>query len=143
MSFTNSISGLLLTMAAVTASAGELTVKVTNLASDQGQVIIELVDRAGYEADGENYVAVGIAVLAARPPERVHRFTNVPAGEYALQVVHDVNNNDALDYSLISGPEEPFGLSGVLQPDMDNFPVWDAVKFTLGSEPKTVSVQLN
>jgi uncharacterized protein (DUF2141 family) len=43
--------------------------------------------------------------------EVIIRFEDIPAGEYALAVLHDENNNKALDTNFIGFPKEGYGFS--------------------------------
>lgn len=38
-------------------------------------------------------------------------FDNLPEGDYAISVYHDVNNNGRLDYNVLGIPREPVGFS--------------------------------
>ncbi len=72
----------------------------------------------------------------------------VTAGEYALQVVHDLNSNHEFDYNVFTGPSEPFGVSRIRWAEADNLPDWQQVKFTLNepvftAKPVTMTVTLN
>ena len=84
-----------------------LTVVIRNIRSDTGTVAAAL-----YQSEKEfmrkNW-------QSRSTPSRVGEvqlvFENVPAGEYAVSVMHDANNNGELDKSSIGIPKEGFGFS--------------------------------
>ena len=65
------------------------------------------------------------------------RFDDLPAGDYAVLVWQDRNDNGRLDRSMFGAAQEPYGLSNDVR---DKRPDWDAVRVTLGPEPLTVRV---
>lgn len=38
-------------------------------------------------------------------------FEDLPAGDYAISLYHDINDNEELDKNLMGIPKEPFGFS--------------------------------
>lgn len=127
--------------------AADLRVNVENLQSDKGKVIIKLVNRHMYEAE-EDAAGLQRRIIATRFPAVSYTFRALPPGEYALQVVHDLNSNHEFDYNVFTGPSEPFGVSRMPWAEAENLPDWQQVKFTLNepvfsAKPVTVTVTLN
>lgn len=58
----------------------------------------------------------------------------LPAGEYALSVFHDVDDDGKLARNLIGIPKEPAGLSNNLRPKFGP-PRYRDAKFTIGAAP--------
>ncbi len=60
-------------------------------------------------------------------------FKDLPAGEYAISLFHDVDADGELDSGFMGIPKEPYGFS-------NNAPVrfgpakWDAAKFTVNGQ---------
>ena len=127
--------------------AADLRVNVENLQSAKGKVIIELVNRQMYESEDDPAV-LRSRVLQPRVPAVSYTFTELPPGEYALQVVHDLNSNHDFDFNVFTGPSEPFGLSRIRWVKAENMPDWQQVKFTLQAQvfsarPMMMTVMLN
>lgn len=85
----------------------KLTVEITNITSEEGQIILAIYNSS------ENYdKRIAFEEVKLKPEmDSVIFETNVPDGEYLVMLVHDVNNNGKLDTSFIGMPKEPVGLS--------------------------------
>ena len=90
-----------------TAAEKKLTVEITNVASEEGQIILAIYNSS------ENYdKRIAFQEVKLKPEIGTVIFeTNVPDGEYLVMLVHDINNNGKLDTSFIGMPKEPVGLS--------------------------------
>jgi|APSaa5957512622_1039677.scaffolds.fasta_scaffold72138_1 uncharacterized protein (DUF2141 family) len=69
-------------------------------------------------------------------------FKDVPYGEYAIRIFHDVNSNGKLDANFLGVPEEPYGFSnnakGFIGP-----PTFKYAKFIIDTANVTVTINLN
>ncbi len=85
----------------------KLTVEITNITSEEGQIILAIYNSS------ENYdKRIAFQEVRLKPEiDTVIFETNVPDGEYLVMLVHDINNNGKLDTSFIGMPKEPVGLS--------------------------------
>ena len=90
-----------------TAEEKKLTVQITNVTSEEGQIILAIYNSS------ENYdKRIAFQEVKLKPEiDTVIFETNVPDGEYLVMLVHDINNNGKLDTSFIGMPKEPVGLS--------------------------------
>ncbi len=90
-----------------TAEEKKLTVQITNVTSEEGQIILAIYNSS------ENYdKRIAFQEVKLKPEiDTVVFETNVPDGEYLVMLVHDINNNGKLDTSFIGMPKEPVGLS--------------------------------
>jgi len=90
-----------------TAKEKKLTVQITNIASEDGQIILAIYNSS------ENYdKRIAFQEVKLKPEiDTVIFETNVPDGEYLVMLVHDINNNGKLDTTFIGMPKEPVGLS--------------------------------
>ena len=90
-----------------TAEEKKLTVQITNIASEDGQIILAIYNSS------ENYdKRIAFQEVKLKPEiDTVIFETNVPDGEYLVMLVHDINNNGKLDTTFIGMPKEPVGLS--------------------------------
>ncbi len=68
-------------------------------------------------------------------------FENLPAGDYAVSVVHDQDADGKLDRNLIGKPREPFGFSNNVQVKFAP-PAFEKVKFTVDQKDQTIVIDL-
>ena len=136
------IKALLLIVTAVFSTSGtaaELKINITNILQLKGNLIIELVDKQGFDSD--DVISIQSVQMTVEETEMSMSLADLPPGEYALQVFQDMNNNNDIDFSIFSGPEEPFGFSN--NPEFDLIPPsWDEVKFILSQQPKQIDIRL-
>ena len=90
-----------------TAEEKKLTIQITNVTSEDGQIILAIYNSS------ENYdKRIAFQEVKLKPEiDTVIFETNLPDGEYLVMLVHDINNNGKLDTSFIGMPKEPVGLS--------------------------------
>ncbi len=95
-------------VAYVQVSAETLTIVVEDIRDAGGIVQIQvLAGQAQFEGGGaaaqflEPAVADSLTVTAA----------DLPPGEYAVRIMHDVNGNDELDVNFVGMPVEPYAFS--------------------------------
>lgn len=90
-----------------TAEEKKLTVQITNVTSEEGQIILAIYNSS------ENYdKRIAFQEVKLKPEiDTVIFETNLPDGEYLVMLVHDINNNGKLDTTFIRMPKEPVGLS--------------------------------
>lgn len=93
-------------LAAPPARALDLTVEVTGTRSEKGYVAAVLYN----ELSGWMKQSFRAERTAAGANPRLV-FRDLPAGTYALAVIHDENGNGKLDSNLIGVPTEPYGFS--------------------------------
>jgi uncharacterized protein (DUF2141 family) len=113
-----------------------LTVIIRNIRSDTGTVAAAL-----YRSDKEFMKKTWQSRSTPSRPGQVELvFENIPAGDYAVSVMHDVNKNGELDKNPIGIPKEGFGFSnnalGKFGP-----PKFKDAKFTIPPE-KTLVITL-
>lgn len=120
------------------AAAGEMRVEVRNVDAEQGQLLVAVFDRAdawlkqplrGLRLDARRGVVSGT-------------FGDLPPGEYALSVVHDLNGNGRLDSNVVGIPTEPYAFSNKATGSFGpaNF---EQAKITVGATGATVVLELN
>lgn len=109
-------------------AGGRVTVTVTleNVLNDQGDILAALHTRETFMKGGgaDNYKT------AAKAGSMTFEFRNVAPGTYGVSVLHDLNQNQRMDFQPGGMPEEPYGMSGN---DMSmGPPSFDAIKFEVG-----------
>lgn len=98
--------------AAVLTGSNTLILTVEGVRSDKGQLRAQLLARKAPDAAAET---VGYAVEAAQTGKVTMTFRNLPAGDYAVQLFHDENDNGRVEMNLAGIPTEGFGFSNIPQ----------------------------
>jgi uncharacterized protein (DUF2141 family) len=89
--------------------SGTLTVVIQDVKGTKGKVAIALYNdakvflKAKFKLDSRSVVAQNGEVTL--------QFENLPAGDYAVSVMHDENENGELDSNFVGIPTEGFGFS--------------------------------
>lgn len=113
-----------------------LTVTVNNVRSAEGQVRVAVYTKdnwLGQEPLARLWTpAKGESVTA--------KFALAP-GEYAVAVLHDLNDNGRMDYRLLRLPKEPFGFSNGAKPKLGP-PDFEDAAFALGAEGLSIAIEL-
>lgn len=91
----------------MTASAATLEVEVTGIAEAKGSVLVGVFNSKGEWLKK----AITGSKVAAKLGRVILVIENLPEGEYALSVIHDLNENGKLDSNAIGIPKEPYGFS--------------------------------
>lgn len=114
-----------------------LEVTIKNLKEPKGSV------RVGLFKDDKTFLKeawLGQVVKAADGEIKVV-FEKVPAGTYAVSIIHDKNENGELDSNFFGMPTEGFGFSndamGTFGP-----PDFAKASFVLGTEPRNLAISL-
>ena len=88
-------------------TTGTLTVEVSGMDRIDGTV------RIGLYQGADDFLAPDRVLYGAdvRVDARIvrHTFRNLPAGEYAISIFHDENDNGVLDTGWFGIPKEPYG----------------------------------
>jgi uncharacterized protein (DUF2141 family) len=89
---------------------GTLTVIITGLKNDKGEVLLALCNSEENWSSKEVEPFRAIAVpIAEKQAEAV--FEDVPFGEYAIRLFHDENSNGDLDTNFLGLPKEDYAFS--------------------------------
>lgn len=96
-------------LACTAAVAGELTIEVSGIAPNRGQVYLALYDQAeAFPITGRQRMS---QVLAPEDSHLTVHFRDLLPGKYAVAAFQDVNGNGKLDKNFIGIPKEPYGFS--------------------------------
>ncbi len=118
-------------------AAASLTVTIRGVLPQPSNLWLGVFDAATYE-DGPAPVHQSVGAAA---PETVVTFDNLPPGRIAVKVLQDLNGNGEMDTTLIGIPEEPFGLSNDIKPNM-SAPGFDETAFDLAPGPNAIVITL-
>jgi uncharacterized protein (DUF2141 family) len=90
--------------------AFDLKIELKELRSDRGHVLYLLFDHArGFPDQPERSFQQGS--LKTDKAQSGFVIKDIPAGHYALSIIHDENSNNKLDTNILGIPKEGFGFS--------------------------------
>jgi uncharacterized protein (DUF2141 family) len=127
------LAGLVFSAAVSAAESPNLRVIATNVQSDEGQVIVWVYDNKDDWLSDRYRTFKTVKVAGNRVGNSVTLELTLPAGEYALSVFQDVDNDTKLKSNFIGLPKEPAALSNNLRPKFGPPRYKDAV-FTIGNK---------
>ena len=127
---------MLLLAAAAQAQNSNLVVTVKNIKSGKGKIGVAVFNA---EEGFMNKHWKDVMVAAKTGEVRVV-FENIPAGIYAISIMHDENENGELDKNLMGMPTEGFGFSNDAM-GMFGPPSFEKAKFSHSGQ-QSISVTL-
>jgi uncharacterized protein (DUF2141 family) len=140
--FTALIVSSALALTVPLAMAADLTVTVNDLRSAKGDLLVSVVD----SEEGWNNQATPVAAEKLAVAEKSTdgkslqvKFT-LPAGRYAVQVLHDENENGKMDFNTLGIPTEGHGASN--NPVVMRRPYFSETVFELKESSTAIVVQL-
>ncbi|MCH4822823.1 DUF2141 domain-containing protein [Gramella lutea] len=120
---------------AQTEETGSITATVPNVSGTEGNVRFGL-----YSAETFMKSAPEFSVDAEiKDGKAIANFESVPAGTYAVLVMHDKNGNGKMDFDANGMPQESYGSSGNTMPYGP--PVWEESKFEFSGEKKELEIR--
>jgi uncharacterized protein (DUF2141 family) len=119
--------------------AGDLTVTVSGIDSDKGEVGCALFRGAdGFPMDSAKAESQWIK---AKTGTVECKFANVGAGDYAVSASHDLNGNRKTDTNFVGMPKEPWGVSNDARPKF-RAPRFEEARFTVKPGDSTPRVEV-
>ena len=116
----------------------KLSIKISNIQS-KGKILYVGIYRAGDEFPEFNkYWKNSKATTTSN--EMTIEF-DVPYGDYAVAVSHDLNGNGKLDKNLFGYPKEPFGFSNNYKPKLSS-PNFSDCKFSYTQQSNSIMIKL-
>ena len=118
-----------------TTTGKDIKVVINNVLSDEGKVIVSL------HSDATFMKGAGIQNLESTIKDGKVSFTfkNVPPGTYAIMAMHDVNENNRMDFEANGMPKESYGMSGNAM--SMGPPTFEDAKFTLADKEMEFSIK--
>lgn len=133
------LGGVLMTQVGTAALDNILTVELTGVRSEHGEILYRLcADKECHSNQRSNAYKEG-SVPATRGEMQLV-IDNLPEGEYSLGLFHDKNSNSKLDKNILGIPKESFGFSQLSRLPLGK-PSWNETKFNVDSN-QTISVKL-
>lgn len=137
-SFLISLAGLYFSFGA---SAQTLIVQASAFRNNSGKARVMLFNQSnGYPTNPK--LAYRIIEVPISKNKVMATFENLPKGEYAVAVHHDINGNRKFDFNLL-GESEGGGASNSAQQSTFGPPSFEKAKFDLTSERRIVLVKIN
>ena len=90
-------------------NAGELSITINNIYPVEGDIYIAIYDNDDDYMDIEKVAFQKI--VAVEGESQTIMISDMPEGEYAVSVFHDLNGDGELDTNGIGIPSEPYGFS--------------------------------
>lgn len=128
---------LALAVAAGTAHAGDLAIRIDDVKTTQGQLMVALYS----SADGFLKDSVRASAAPATAGSTTVVFKDLPAGDYGIALYHDANGNGKMDRNAMGLPVEDYAFSNNAIGNMGP-PSFDQAKFALPQGGTTVTVSL-
>ncbi len=113
--------------------AHDLTIVVTGLRNDRGEVQFSLYNKEGTIPDKalDKYYKMERVPITGTTVKAL--FKDLPEGRYAVSVFHDENNNSKIDKGLLM-PKEGVGLSNYKTINLFNLPNFKKASFPLNRD---------
>lgn len=119
------------------AQKSTVSVKITNIKSQKGTILIGLFDSE------KNFLKASMKAEKMKAKEGGMKvsFDSIPAGTYTVSVVHDENDNGNLDTNFMGIPSEPYGISKKGK-NMFGPPSYEKAKFNVTDENVELIISL-
>ncbi|WP_353483719.1 DUF2141 domain-containing protein [Haliscomenobacter sp.] len=119
---------------------GALTVKVTNVQAYQGSIRMAVYNNEKtFPSEKQNFCGAMTSLAPGTLPKLTCE--NLPFGQYAVAVYHDLNNNGKMDKNAMGIPTEPYGFSNNVQVKWRQ-PKWADAAFVLSTAKQELTVSL-
>ncbi|MEM7550082.1 MAG: DUF2141 domain-containing protein [Bacteroidota bacterium] len=118
-------------------SKSQLAISITGLRANKGQIVLALDnDERNYKSKKDCFKGYFLKVENNQANIIIE---DLPTGEYAIKVYHDVNNNGKLDKNMIGVPSEPYAFSNNAKGFL-GIPDFDEVKFPVREQREVVTI---
>ncbi len=121
------------------AHAADLTVTLTNIESDKGQVVISVFDTKKTFKDKSDPIA-SITIPASQGHVLVS-FTDLPTTPIALAAFHDANTNNKMDTNFLGAPKEGFAVSNNAKGRFGP-PTYEDARFTMSDDTLAIEMAM-
>ena len=124
-----------------TASARSVLVRPDTYRSLTGYLRCSLfAGPSGFPASSEK--ATMVLSVPVESPKTGCYFEGLKPGTYAVAMMHDENNNEKMDTTIIGMPAEGWAVTNNAGPSVFGPPSFDAAKFELSSTSKEIVLKL-
>ncbi len=99
---------LALILTASAAMAADLNVTIQGVRNSTGVMRVGLFDNAVDFPNGQKFSSIDVPAVAGT---MTVIFERIPAGRYAIAILHDENGNGRMDMGMFNIPQEGYGFS--------------------------------
>jgi uncharacterized protein (DUF2141 family) len=125
----------------VSSSGGNLSVGISNIPNDQGQVGCSLFARKDGFPSNAARAEVSMFVKPKAGKARC-TFKNLKPGKYAVAVMHDADRDGKLKTSMVGRPQEWWGVSNNIPAERFGPPKYEAAVFDFRGSAKAIQIRL-
>jgi uncharacterized protein (DUF2141 family) len=118
-----------------------LHINATNLTSTKGQLLFAIYNKESTFLDVSKAVRTQSFRIEELDKFKIN-FDDLPAGEYAIGLAHDLNGNGKLDVNVFGVPTEPYGFSNNTRPKF-RAASWAEAKFVLSEKGGVLDIKLD
>lgn len=119
---------------------GSINLTITSIRNSKGVILVTVFNQPdGFPSDSTK--AFRTYIVEARSPEISINISQLPSAQYAIAIVHDENNNLALDTNLIGAPVEGYAASGSNR--RFSAPRFESSRFEVAGKPVAIRVSMN
>jgi uncharacterized protein (DUF2141 family) len=121
-----------------------LTVSLTGIRNDKGQVFIQLWNKPdGFPKQGDKvYKFVAIDASKAVNGTVTTTFTDLAPGAYAVSILHDENRNGKMDSNMLGIPKEGWAVSNNIVTHT-HAPSFEQASFQIPAGGQRISIELH
>ena len=124
-----------------TPASSSLTVNVTGFRTGKGACKLWLFNAPdGFPSDDKK--ALRCVETPITGPTTRYVFDNLPAGDYAVGVIHDENGNHKLDSNLFGIPKEAYGISNNARGGIGGPPTFEQAKISVPQTGLTITINM-
>jgi uncharacterized protein (DUF2141 family) len=121
------------------AETNTLSLTIDNVQSTEGQLLIAVYDRSeGYMETAKARFKKAYSV--SKTGTVTLQLPALPAGNYAISCVHDLNANGSIDKNWAGVPTEPYGFSNGVRPKF-RAPTWEETRFWFSGQVVKLRVE--
>lgn len=121
--------------------SGKITATIENTRDSKGKILCNLHNSAAVFPGKSKLEGRSIAATQVSG-KTVCEFRDVPAGTWAVSVLHDENGNETMDSNFLGMPKEGYGVSNNVLSSV-SAPKWDDAKFVIADgEARALSIKM-
>lgn len=117
-----------------------MRIKISGFRTDTGRALISVFDQAeGFPGESKMAVYKEESVIINGKAEI--NLSRLPAGRYAVAILHDENNNLKMDLNFLGIPKEGFGVSNNVKP-VFGAPSFEKAAFELNDSSHLLNIKI-
>jgi uncharacterized protein (DUF2141 family) len=121
-------------------SKPEFNLKIQNIKTTKGTVRIAFYKK-GADFPNDGGITYAKETKIGQTGEIDVKFNDIPLGEYAVAIFHDVNSNKKIDKNLFGVPTEPYGFTRNFKPKF-SAPVFSDCNVVFSASSNSFTIKL-